>query len=288
MPAKKDEVAGVKFVAAAAARAEKKTKADAAESGKKLREVEEAESEEKRKEAVKQAAEINDERRAKTINAREEATVKQEAETKKPKPKKKKPSAAAEVEVNKPEVEKFMGDVVGGVEVLGECDPQAKPAEEEAASAMLAAEKQAADEENAGEGNQVEGEQEVDFTQGGHVAQEGEEGEEGESGEEGEEDESGEDGEEDGVEGEADLQMDEMMVGDGQVWWKGGRKVTGVSQGWWGFESAGGVTGNAAVEDRLRWKNDGTLHPITSAEVVDLAQVPSPLVRTPTTYPPHS
>ena len=65
-------VAGVpKFAAASKARADKKTKAAAAESDKKLREVEEAEAEEKRKEAVKKAAEMNDARRAKTINSRE-------------------------------------------------------------------------------------------------------------------------------------------------------------------------------------------------------------------------
>ena len=84
---------------------------------------------------------------------------------------------------------------------------------------------------------------------------------------------------------ENDLQTE--MVGDGEGWWKGG-KVTGLSAGWWGFEGAGGVNGNAAVADRLQWKNDGTQNPISNAEAVELAKVTSPLVRTRTTYPPHS
>ena len=77
------------------------------------------------------------------------------------------------------------------------------------------------------------------------------------------------------------------MVGDGEGRWKGGN-VTGMSAGWWGYESAGGVNGDEAVADRMQWKNDGTQNPISNAEAVELAKVTSPLARTRTTYPPHS
>ena len=84
-----------------------------------------------------------------------------------------------------------------------------------------------------------------------------------------------------------------MMVGDGHTWWTGGKKVTGMSKGWWGFASAAGLNERSAgmskaVADRKQWKNDGMQDPITHTELVDLTEVPSPRVRTPTTYPPHS
>ena len=65
--------------------------------------------------------------------------------------------------------------------------------------------------------------------------------------------------------------------------------VDGMSLGWWGFESAGGAMGDTAKVERLQWKNEGTADPISTDDAVELAhEVPSPLVRTPTTYPPHA
>ena len=270
------------FAAAKKARLEKKTKAAAAESDKKQKVVEEAAAEEKRIAAVKKEKEANDARRANNINARDEAKAKQmEKKVKMPtkKARKKKPKGAAEEEVN---------------QATTPAD-----AEDEAASAMLHAEDVAAGEGDQVTENEDEQTQPRDFTADGpQAAGEGEntndeggeddatsvDAHDNEEGEEGGE-ESEEDKKEESGEPEADLQP--KMVGDGEGWCKGG-KVSGMSAGWWGCGSAGGVNGDEAVADRLQWKNDRTQNPIPNAEAVELAKVTSPLVRTRTTYPPHS
>jgi hypothetical protein len=292
-PAVADERAGLAKTARAAAklaRVEKKTKADAALLGKKQKEVDQAAAEEKKTAAAKKEKEASDARRASTIHARDEAKAKQEEE-----------------KLNKAPTKKVRNEKPKLAEAE-DVTPASTPAgaEDVAASAMLHAEEVAAKEGVEVKENEDGETQSRDFTTEGPqepqrakgaAASEGEntndeggeddltsvDARDNESGEEGGEENEEEENEESG-EAEADLQPE--MVGDGQGWWKGGN-VTGMSAGWWSYEGAGGVNGEEAVADRLKWKNEGTQNPITSATAVILAQVTCPLVRTRTTYPPH-
>ena len=72
-----------------------------------------------------------------------------------------------------------------------------------------------------------------------------------------------------------------VLKGDGVGWWKGGNVISGLSSGW--LESAGGPMGEAAKAERVDYKNEGTRNPISSADLVELAKVPSPLYHLSTT-----
>ena len=195
--------------------------------------------------------------------------------------------------------------------------------EEEAAKAIVAAQEQAetvGEKKQQQAAQAKEGKtKERDFTQpageaaGEEEGEAGEEDEDEEEGEAGEEDEDEEEGEEDddkdGAEedeeegehesqeddlqdaadlpelvgdGESSAKVEEVFKGDGKAWWSGGQQIGGLSSGW--FPSDDGPMGVVAVAERVKYKNEGTLNPISSTDLVQLTKVPAPLYHVHTTY----